>query len=91
MVGSARCAVRTPQRAVLSPVDCTCRCSMHCADAVCMRGIAPEMVLAAASPAAYKPISTAKILPATIRSYPALANGLLYVRNEKTLVCLNLK
>jgi outer membrane protein assembly factor BamB len=50
-----------------------------------------EMVLAAASPAAYKPISTAKILPATIRSYPALANGLLYVRNEKTLVCLNLK
>jgi outer membrane protein assembly factor BamB len=50
-----------------------------------------EMVLAAASPAAYKPISTAKILPATIRSYPALANGLLYVRNEKTLVCLNLR
>jgi hypothetical protein len=26
-----------------------------------------------------------------IRSYPAVANGKLYVRNEKTLVCLNLK
>ena len=50
-----------------------------------------ELVLAAATPAAYQPISTAKILPPTIRSYPAIANGYMYVRNEKTLVCLNLK
>src|SRR5262249_756565 len=50
-----------------------------------------EMVLAEASPAAYKPISPTRVLPATVRSYPALANGRLYARNEKTLVCLNLK
>jgi outer membrane protein assembly factor BamB len=50
-----------------------------------------ELILAPASPDAFKPISTAKILPATIRSYPAVADGRLYVRNEKTLVCLNLK
>jgi outer membrane protein assembly factor BamB len=50
-----------------------------------------ELALAPASPVAFKPISSAKILPATIRSYPAVANGRLYARNEKTLVCLNLK
>ena len=50
-----------------------------------------ELVLAEASPAAYKVISTAKILPGTVRSYPAIANGRYYVRNEKTLICLNLK
>jgi len=50
-----------------------------------------ELVLAAASPDAYKAIATAKVLPATVRSYPALADGRYYVRNEKTLVCLNLK
>jgi len=50
-----------------------------------------ELVLAAASPDAYKTIATAKILPTTVRSYPALADGRYYVRNEKTLVCLNLK
>ena len=50
-----------------------------------------ELVLAEASAAAYKPISTAKVLPGTVRSYPAIANGRYYVRNEKTLVCLNLK
>jgi outer membrane protein assembly factor BamB len=50
-----------------------------------------ELVLAAASPAEFKPLASAKILPAVVRSYPAVANGMLYVRNEKTLVCLNLK
>jgi outer membrane protein assembly factor BamB len=50
-----------------------------------------ELVIAQATPAAYQPIATAKILPATIRSFPAIANGYMYVRNEKTLVCLNLK
>jgi outer membrane protein assembly factor BamB len=49
-----------------------------------------ELVLADASPAAYKAISTAKVLPGTVRSYPAIANGRYYVRNEKTLICLNL-
>jgi len=50
-----------------------------------------ELVLAEASPAAYKVISTAKVLPGTVRSHPAIANGRYYVRNEKTLICLNLK
>ena len=50
-----------------------------------------ELVLAEASPAAYKVISTAKVLPGTVRSHPAIANGRYYVRNEKTLLCLNLK
>jgi outer membrane protein assembly factor BamB len=49
-----------------------------------------ELVLAEASPAAYKVISTTKALPGTVRSYPAIANARYYVRNEKTLVCLNL-
>ena len=50
-----------------------------------------ELVLAAASPAAFQQISSAKVLPPVVRSYPAIANGRMYVRNEKTLVCLNLK
>ncbi|MBI2149620.1 MAG: PQQ-like beta-propeller repeat protein [Acidobacteria bacterium] len=50
-----------------------------------------ELMLAAASPDAFKPIARARILPATVRAFPALAGGLLYVRNEKTLVCLDLR
>ncbi len=50
-----------------------------------------ELVMAEVSPAAFKPISTAKILAPVVRSYPALANGKFYARNEKTLVCLDLK
>jgi hypothetical protein len=50
-----------------------------------------ELILAPASPEGFKPMAKAQILPAVIRSYPAVANGRLYVRNEKTLVCLNLK
>ena len=50
-----------------------------------------ELVLAAAMPSALRQISAAKILPPVVRAYPAIANGRIYVRNEKTLVCLNLK
>jgi outer membrane protein assembly factor BamB len=50
-----------------------------------------ELMLAAAVPSALRPISTAKILQPVVRAYPAIANGQLYVRNEKMLVCLNLK
>ena len=50
-----------------------------------------ELVLAAASPDAFRPIARAQILPATVRAYPALADGFLYVRNENTLVCLDLR
>jgi outer membrane protein assembly factor BamB len=50
-----------------------------------------ELILAPASPDAFKPIARAQVLPATVRAFPALAGGLLYVRNEKTLVCLDLR
>ena len=50
-----------------------------------------ELILAAASPDAFRPLARAQILPATVRAFPALAGGLLYVRNEKTLVCLDLR
>jgi len=54
-----------------------------------------ELVLAAASPQAYRPLAQAQILPPTIRALPALADGLLYIRNSDTrdpvLVCLNLR
>jgi outer membrane protein assembly factor BamB len=50
-----------------------------------------ELVLAAASPQAFKPIARAQILQGVVRPYPALADGLLYVRNENTLLCLDLR
>jgi outer membrane protein assembly factor BamB len=50
-----------------------------------------ELQMAPATPAAYRPTAKARLLDATVRAYPALADGLLYVRNEKTLACFNLK
>jgi len=50
-----------------------------------------ELILAEASPDAFRPVARAQILPATVRAFPALADGLLYVRNEKTLVALDLR
>jgi outer membrane protein assembly factor BamB len=49
-----------------------------------------ELVLAPASPKEFRPLARASILPATIRAYPALADGHLYARNEKTLINLRL-
>jgi outer membrane protein assembly factor BamB len=50
-----------------------------------------ELILAGASPQAFKPIARAQILQGVVRPYPALADGLLYVRNENTLLCLDLR
>ena len=50
-----------------------------------------ELVLAPASPDGFKPLARAHVLPETVRAFPALANGFLYARNEKTLVCLDLR
>ena len=50
-----------------------------------------ELLIAEASPTAFTAVARAQILPAAIRAYPALANGLLFVRNEDTLVCLDLR
>ena len=54
-----------------------------------------ELVLAAATPQAFKPLARAQVLPATARATPALSDGFLYARNEDTggndvLVCLDL-
>jgi outer membrane protein assembly factor BamB len=50
-----------------------------------------ELVTADASPSRFTPIVRAQILPGVVRAFPALANGLFYVRNEKTLVCVDLR
>jgi outer membrane protein assembly factor BamB len=50
-----------------------------------------ELVLAEASPEAFRPTARAQILPPTTRAYPALAGGLLYIKNDNTLICLDLR
>ena len=51
-----------------------------------------ELVMAPASPDAFRPLARARILPGTTRAYPALSDGFLYARNaEDTLVCLDLR
>jgi outer membrane protein assembly factor BamB len=50
-----------------------------------------ELVLAAASPDAFRPIAKAQILAATVRPFPALAGGILYARNEKELIAVDLR
>jgi outer membrane protein assembly factor BamB len=44
-----------------------------------------ELVIAPASPKAFQPIRTVRLLDGVVRSYPALAGGRLYLRNESTL------
>ena len=48
-----------------------------------------ELILAAASQTAFQPIATAQVLPPTVRAYPAIADGLVYLRNDDTLICLD--
>jgi len=54
-----------------------------------------ELIMAAATPQAFRVIAQARILPQTVRSFPALADGFLYARNNDThkdvLVCLDLR
>jgi len=52
---------------------------------------AGELILAGASPQAFRPLARAQVLPATVRAFPALADGFLYLRNGNTLVCLDLR
>ena len=49
-----------------------------------------ELMLAEASPDAFEPVARATLLPATVRALPALAGGRLYVRNEDTLLAVDL-
>ena len=50
-----------------------------------------QLVIAATSPASFQQVAAAQILPATVRAYPALADGILYVRNDDTLVAVDLR
>jgi outer membrane protein assembly factor BamB len=50
-----------------------------------------ELVLADATPDAYRPLASGRILPGTVRALPAIAGGYLYVRNDDTLVCIDLR
>jgi outer membrane protein assembly factor BamB len=50
-----------------------------------------EMILAPASPQAFKPLARAQVLPGVVRPLLAIADGFVYVRNENTLVCLDLR
>jgi outer membrane protein assembly factor BamB len=52
---------------------------------------AGELVLAPASPKAFSPLARAQILQGVVRPYPAIADGVLYVRNEKTLLAVDLR
>ena len=50
-----------------------------------------ELVIASSSGASFQQIASASILPATIRAYPALADGVLYMRNDNTLAAVDLR
>ena len=50
-----------------------------------------ELLIASATPAALRRLARAEVLPAVVRAYPALAGGRLYIRNDDTLVCLDLR
>lgn len=44
-----------------------------------------EALIAPVSSKAFQPVSRKKLLPATVRAYPALSAGRLYIRNDRTL------
>jgi outer membrane protein assembly factor BamB len=50
-----------------------------------------ELLLAPASPRAFGPTARAQVLPGVVRAYPAIADGVVYLRNENTLVALDLR
>ena len=49
-----------------------------------------ELVLAEASSDGFVPVASAQLLPATVRAYPAIADGHLFVRNNDTLLAVDL-
>jgi outer membrane protein assembly factor BamB len=50
-----------------------------------------ELVMAPATPDAFKPSARAQIVRGTVRAFPALSDGLLFVRNDRELACLDLR
>lgn len=52
---------------------------------------AGELLLAEATPRRFTPLARAQVLGGVVRPYPALSDGILYARNENTLVALDLR
>jgi outer membrane protein assembly factor BamB len=50
-----------------------------------------NLILASASPRSYRELGRTKLAGTETRALPALANGLLYVRDTKTLKCVDLR
>lgn len=50
-----------------------------------------ELVVAEATPDGFKPLARARLLKGTVRAYPALADGVIYLRNEKILAAFDLR
>jgi outer membrane protein assembly factor BamB len=50
-----------------------------------------ELVLASASPEAYRELGRARLSRLTTRALPALSNGLLYVRDTSSVKCVDLR
>ena len=50
-----------------------------------------ELVLAEPAPKRYRPLAAARLFNSTTRALPALADGLLYVRDARTLKCVDLR
>ena len=50
-----------------------------------------ELMLAPVTPAGFKPTARARVLSATVRAYPAIDSGFFFVRNDNTLICLDLR
>ena len=47
-----------------------------------------ELLRSAATPKFFRVTDRVQLMGATVRAYPALANGKLYVRNGRELVCV---
>jgi outer membrane protein assembly factor BamB len=50
-----------------------------------------ELILARAATQKYEELARATVTGSTCRALPALANGLLFVRDASTLKCLDLR
>jgi outer membrane protein assembly factor BamB len=53
--------------------------------------VSGELVLARPNGKKYEPLATAKLLNSDARSLPALSNGLIYVRDRRTVKCIDLR
>jgi hypothetical protein len=55
-----------------------------------MTTLAGDVIIARASPKKYEELGRQKVLGKT-RTAPSLAGGLLYVRDDKDIVCLDVR